>query len=97
MRAMMVNDRAKHNVLPLSKFCVMQITRQRVRPVTFVDVEETCPTCYGKGRIKPSILFTDQLESKIAIMVNKLGIKNLLFMFILMLLLISNRVFFLRK
>jgi ribonuclease G len=76
MRAMMVNDRAKHNVLPLSKFCVMQITRQRVRPVTFVDVEETCPTCYGKGRIKPSILFTDQLESKIAIMVNKLGIKK---------------------
>ncbi|MBP5307484.1 MAG: Rne/Rng family ribonuclease [Paludibacteraceae bacterium] len=76
MRAMMSNDRAKHNVLPLSKFCVMQITRQRVRPVTFVDVEETCPTCYGKGRIKPSILFTDQLESKIAIMVNKLGVKK---------------------
>lgn len=76
MREVMAEDRAKHNVLPLSKFCVMQITRQRVRPVTFVDVEETCPTCYGKGRMKPSILFTDQLESKIEYLVNNLKVKK---------------------
>ena len=76
MREAMADDRAKHNVLPLSKFCVMQITRQRVRQVTYVDTEETCPTCYGKGKIRPSILFTDQLESKIDLIVNKLKIKN---------------------
>ena len=41
-----------------------------------VDVEETCPTCFGKGKIKTSILFTDQLENKIDKLVNKIGIKN---------------------
>lgn len=76
MRKAMANDRAKHNVLPLSKFCVMQITRQRVRQVTYVDTEEKCPTCYGTGKTQPSILFTDQLESKIDLMVNKLHIKK---------------------
>ncbi|MBQ9592041.1 MAG: Rne/Rng family ribonuclease [Paludibacteraceae bacterium] len=76
MRKAMANDRAKHNVLPLSKFCVMQITRQRVRQVTYVNTEEKCPTCYGTGKIRPSILFTDQLESKIDLMVSKLHIKK---------------------
>ncbi len=67
----MQRDRAKHNILPLSKFGLMQITRQRVRPAMDVQVDETCPTCFGKGVIKPSILFTDQLESKIECLVNK--------------------------
>ena len=72
----MQKDRARHNILPLSKFGLMQITRQRVRPAMDVNVEETCPTCFGKGKIKSSILFTDQLESKIDRMVNKIGIKR---------------------
>ena len=41
-----------------------------------VNVEETCPTCFGRGKIKSSILFTDQLESKIDQLVNKIGIKK---------------------
>lgn len=76
MREVMSDDRAKHNILPLSKFGLMQMTRQRVRPVIDIDVEETCPTCYGKGRAKPSILFDSQLESKIDFLVNKLHTKN---------------------
>ena len=72
----MEKDRARHNILPLSKFGLMQITRQRVRPVMDVNVEETCPTCFGKGVIKSSILFTDQLESKIDNLVNKIGVKK---------------------
>ena len=72
----MQKDRARHNILPLSKFGLMQITRQRVRPVMDVNVEEDCPTCFGKGKIKSSILFTDQLESKIDNLVNKIGIKR---------------------
>lgn len=72
----MRNDRARHSILPLSKFGLMQITRQRVRPVMDVNVEETCPTCGGTGKIKPSILFTDSLETKIDTLVNKLGIKH---------------------
>ena len=72
----MQKDRAKHNILPLSKFGLMQITRQRVRPVMSVNVEETCPTCFGKGTIKSSILFTDTLESKIDTLVHKIGIRK---------------------
>ncbi len=70
----MQKDRARHNILPLSKFGLMQITRQRVRPAMDVNVEEDCPTCFGTGKIKSSILFTDQLESKIDRLVNKIGI-----------------------
>ena len=72
----MQKDRAKHNILPLSKFGLMQITRQRVRPAMDVNVEETCPTCFGSGKIKSSILFTDQLERKIDRLVNKIGVKK---------------------
>ena len=72
----MKKDRARHNILPLSKFGLMQITRQRVRPAMDVAVEESCPTCHGTGKIKSSILFTDQLESKIDRLVNKIGIKR---------------------
>ena len=68
----MRNDRARHNILPLSKFGLMQITRQRVRPAMDVTVEETCPTCGGSGKIKSSLLFTDALESKISFLVNNI-------------------------
>ena len=72
----MQKARARHNILPLSKFGLMQITRQRVRPAMDVNVEEDCPTCFGTGKIKSSILFTDQLESKIDNLVNKIGIRK---------------------
>lgn len=65
MRELMSRDRAKHNVLPLSKFGLMQITRQRVRPAVEIEVMETCPTCMGKGKIQASIFFTDQVEEQI--------------------------------
>ncbi|MCR4765097.1 MAG: Rne/Rng family ribonuclease [Bacteroidaceae bacterium] len=70
----MQKDRARHKILPLSKFGLMQITRQRVRPVLDIDTSETCPTCFGKGTIRPSILFTDSLESKIDYLVNKVKV-----------------------
>ena len=65
VRKLMERDRAKHNVLPLSKFGLMQITRQRVRPAVEMQVEEVCPTCGGKGKIQASFLFTDQIVEQI--------------------------------
>ena len=76
MCELMKNDRAKHNILPLSKFGLMQITRQRVRPVMDIKVEETCPTCHGEGKVKSSFLFDKVLEGKINFLVNTLGIKR---------------------
>ena len=65
VRELMERDRAKHNVLPLSKFGLMQITRQRVRPAVEMDVREVCPTCNGTGKVQPTLLFTDQVEEQI--------------------------------
>ena len=73
MRTLMENDRAKHNVLPLSKFGLMQITRQRVRPAVEVNVTEVCPTCMGKGKIQSSVLFTEQVEEQIQNMKTSYG------------------------
>ncbi len=76
MRELMNADRAKHNILPLSKFGLMQITRQRVRPAMDVDTSEDCPVCYGKGKTYPSILLTDKLEDKMDYLVSKLKVKK---------------------
>ena len=76
MRQIMKADRAKHNILPLTKFGLMQITRQRVRPEMHMTTTETCPTCNGTGKAQPSILFVDQLEKKIAHVVNDLKVTD---------------------
>lgn len=73
MREVMANDRARHNILPLSKFGLMQITRQRVRPALNIVTAEACPSCYGKGEVQPSLLFTDTLHEKIDYLVNHLN------------------------
>ncbi|MDE6577712.1 MAG: Rne/Rng family ribonuclease [Muribaculaceae bacterium] len=76
MREIMANDRARHNILPLSKFGLMQITRQRVRPALDITTSETCPSCLGKGEIQPSLLFTDKLGEKLEYLVNDLKVKR---------------------
>lgn len=76
MREIMANDRARHNILPLSKFGLMQITRQRVRPVMDIAVNEECPSCHGRGEVQPSLLFTDRLKEKIDYAVNQMGLKD---------------------
>ncbi|MDR3309670.1 MAG: Rne/Rng family ribonuclease [Tannerella sp.] len=76
MSEMMKKDRARHNILPLSKFGLMQITRQRVRPILDVETSEKCPTCLGTGHSKPSILFTETLEEKLEMLTKKLSMKK---------------------
>lgn len=63
MKEVMATDRAKHNILPLSKFGLMQITRQRVRPEMEISIKEKCPTCKGTGEIRPSIALADEIEN----------------------------------
>ncbi len=64
MQELMRNDRAKHNILPLSKIGVMQITRQRVRQALEVNTEEKCPSCMGTGKITSSVLLVEQIETE---------------------------------
>ncbi len=76
MKEVMANDRARHNILQLSKFGLMQITRQRVRPAMDITTTESCPSCYGKGEVQPSLLFTDTLHEKIEYLINDLKIRG---------------------
>jgi ribonuclease G len=78
MKEVMASDRTKHNILPLTKFGLMQITRQRVRPEMNIVTNEKCPSCLGTGEIKPTILFTDELQSKLAFIVDKIKTKKLI-------------------
>jgi ribonuclease G len=74
----MANDRTKHNILPLTKFGLMQITRQRVRPEMTIVTNEKCPSCQGTGETKPTILFTDELERGLSFIVDKIRTRKLI-------------------
>ncbi|HEY5826631.1 MAG TPA: Rne/Rng family ribonuclease [Cyclobacteriaceae bacterium] len=71
------HDRSKHTILPLSKFGLMQITRERVRPQMNIATKEVCPTCNGTGSITASILITDQIEEHIEHLFVKQNEQNL--------------------
>jgi len=62
MEDFMRKDRSQHTILPLSKFGLMQITRERARPEVAVNTAEVCPTCGGTGKINATILLTDDIE-----------------------------------
>ena len=71
MREFMATDRSKFTILPLSKFGLMQITRQRVRPELNITTTEICPSCGGSGKISSSILVADQIEKDLEYLVEK--------------------------
>lgn len=78
MKEIMANDRTKHNILPLSKFGLMQITRQRVRPEMDIVTDEKCPSCQGTGQTRPTILFTDELEKSLSFIVGKIKTRSII-------------------
>ena len=65
MREFMLADKATHTILPLSKFNLMEITRQRVRPEIQINTTDECPTCDGSGVIKSTLLLSDDIESEL--------------------------------
>jgi ribonuclease G len=78
MKEIMSTDRAKHSILPLTKFGIMQITRQRVRPEMKIVTNEKCPVCQGTGEAKPTILFVDELERALTFIVDKIKTKKII-------------------
>lgn len=77
MKDEMKNDRSKFTVLPLTKFGLMQITRQRVRPEVNITTGEVCPTCDGTGKITASILVADLIETNLDYMLSKQNEKDI--------------------
>jgi ribonuclease G len=73
----MKRDRAKHTILPPSKFGLIQITRQRVRPETNITTVEKCPACDGTGEIKASVLLVDDIENNMRYFVQEQNEKQL--------------------
>jgi ribonuclease G len=62
----MKTDRARHTVLPISKFGLLQATRQRIRPEVNINTSEDCPACVGTGKITSALLLEDEMEKKLA-------------------------------
>lgn len=84
-KELMKPDKAKHHILPPSKFGLVQITRERVRPQTVIDTLEKCPTCGGTGEIEPAFLIVDKIENTLRFIVtgqNEKGVTLLVHPFI---------------
>lgn len=65
MEGFMSADRAKHAVLPISKFGLMQITRQRMKPELMINTQEICPSCGGSGKIASTLILEDEIEKNL--------------------------------
>ena len=76
MQDIMEGDRAKHNLLPLTKFGLMQITRQRIRPATQINSAEICPMCHGTGKISSSAVIDEQVEKDLEAILDEKKIKS---------------------
>lgn len=68
---LMRKDTARHSILPISKFGIMQITRERTKPVVTVETSEKCPSCNGTGKINASILIEDEIERNLQFIINR--------------------------
>jgi ribonuclease G len=76
LKDQMTRDRAKHTILPPSKFGLVQLTRQRVRPEMNIVTNEKCPACDGTGEIKASIILMDDIENNLNYILNEQNEKN---------------------
>ncbi len=76
MEGYMKTDRAKHSVLPISKFGLSQITRQRMRPEVNINTSEDCPACSGTGKVSSTLLLEDEIEKRLSYLITH-GHKNL--------------------
>jgi len=77
MKEFMVKDRAKNHILPLSKFGLMQITRQRVRPEMHIETVETCPSCLGTGKVESTLLYTDTIKMQLKLILEKFKLNSI--------------------
>jgi ribonuclease G len=70
MEGFMKTDRARHSVLPISKFGLLQVTRQRMRPEMNINTSEVCPACNGTGKITSTLILEDEIEKRLNYLVS---------------------------
>jgi len=73
MKEFMKNDRARHTILPLSRFGLMQITRQRMKPELQISTDEQCPTCQGSGKVKATLLLMDEIDERLEYLIKDMN------------------------
>ena len=71
MERFMQPDRAKHAVLPITKFGLMQVTRQRMKPEMNINTTEVCPSCYGTGKISSALILEDEIAKNLNYLISQ--------------------------
>ena len=71
MERFMLPDRARHAVLPITKFGLMQVTRQRMKPEMNINTSEQCPTCSGTGKISSTLILEDEIAKNLNYLINQ--------------------------
>jgi len=74
LKTEMSGDRTKHKILPPSKFGLIQITRQRVRPVMSIKTKEPNPN--EKGEVEAPIVLLEKIDTDINKIINNKRYKN---------------------
>lgn len=77
LKEAMSTDKARHTILPMSKFGLVQMTRERVRPQVEISTTEICPSCNGSGRIENSVQLLERLENNVIYLWENMNHKNL--------------------
>lgn len=69
MDGYMKSDRAKHAVLPITKFGLMQITRQRMKPEMNINTSEVCSSCQGTGKVSSTLILEDEIAKNLSYLI----------------------------
>lgn len=77
LKQAMKPDKAKHTILPMSRFGLVQITRERVRPQTEISTSEICASCNGTGKSESSVQIINRLENNLVYLWENLNHKGL--------------------
>ena len=77
MKAAMSDDKAKHNILPISQLGIMQITRQRHEESNASGIYEGCPYCRGRGIVKSPRSVSIEIQRRIISSVRKIRVEPL--------------------
>ena len=75
MKSSMAEDKAKHNILPISQLGIMQITRQRHDESNSSGIYDSCPYCVGRGIVKSPKSVSIEIQRKLASIVRRLKLE----------------------